>query len=635
MAYQINKTDGTVVATVADGQVDTLSTDLTLIGKNYSGFGESLNENFVKLLENFSNTTQPTHPIKGQIWFDSSELKLKVYSGNQFIPVSSATISGTQHTALGVGDLWFNSVDEQLFFFDGDAPILLGPSYSTSQGLSGLKIVSLLDTLNQTRVITLLYNNGILLGIFAKDSFTPKAAIEGFTGNIIPGFNAGNLAGLKFNVTCTNSDKLGGVAASTYVLNNNSDGTESIAGTLAILSNTGLEVGSGGQAKFRVETGDILLQNTATGKDINISVRKDTDQERAIEIKASTRQIGLYEDYAVSQVNVGGDLVVGGNLTVSGTTTTVNSTVLEVVDKNIVLASGNNSDVTAREGGIILEGATKHIFMYADTDVPAVPGSGLPDLTGVSDEGAWNSSDHINLATGKAFYIDGVEVLNGSSLGFGITNIPGVTSFGVLAAVEVGPNSTTPNINITDNIISTAQTNMNLVLAPDGTGSVNVSSKKITGLPNGEGDAYIAYSAVTDAASVGYVNYAIESNTIVFSMDLTDGKNNTYIRNQILNNLVPPAEHREGTRARILCTVLNIATTSINLGPTFTPGSGYTLGGPFELSPAFSGSAPAVTAISVGSVTVPSPGVTTSREIRRFVILSGVWTDDGAATPLP
>ena len=69
MAYQINKTDGTVVATVADGQIDTLSTDLTLIGKNYSGFGEALNENFIKLLENFSSSTRPTHPTRGQIKF--------------------------------------------------------------------------------------------------------------------------------------------------------------------------------------------------------------------------------------------------------------------------------------------------------------------------------------------------------------------------------------------------------------------------------------------------------------------------------------------------------------------------------------------------------------------------------------
>jgi len=92
MAYQINKTDGTIVATVADGQIDQLSTDLTLIGKNYSGFGEALNENLIKLLENFASTTRPTHPIRGQIWFDVSELKLKVYSGTGFQPVSSATI---------------------------------------------------------------------------------------------------------------------------------------------------------------------------------------------------------------------------------------------------------------------------------------------------------------------------------------------------------------------------------------------------------------------------------------------------------------------------------------------------------------------------------------------------------------
>ena len=84
MAYQINKTDGTVLTTVADGQIDQVSTDLTLIGKNYSGFGEALNENLVKMLENFSNASEPEHPIRGQLWFDTRDLKLKVYIGNQF-----------------------------------------------------------------------------------------------------------------------------------------------------------------------------------------------------------------------------------------------------------------------------------------------------------------------------------------------------------------------------------------------------------------------------------------------------------------------------------------------------------------------------------------------------------------------
>ena len=231
MAYQINKTDGTIVSTVADGQIDNISTDITLIGKNYSGFGEVLNENFIKILENFANVTAPTAPIKGQIWFDSTESKLKVYSGTAFVPVSSATIANSQPTTLGVGDLWFNDTAKQLYFFDGTSTILLGPAYSDAQGTSGLIVTSVLDTLNQTRVITSFYNNGILLGIFAKDTFTPKNAIPGFSGDIGPGFNQGTLSGIKFDVTCTNSEKLANVDSTNYV---RKDTANSLTNTLRI-----------------------------------------------------------------------------------------------------------------------------------------------------------------------------------------------------------------------------------------------------------------------------------------------------------------------------------------------------------------------------------------------------------------
>jgi hypothetical protein len=143
MAYSINKTDGTILATVPDGQIDQLSSDITLIGKNYSGFGEALNENLVKLLENFANSSRPERPIRGQIWFDTAESKLKVYTGTAFVPVSSATISRTQPTTLGVGDLWYKDVDQQLYFFDGTRPILLAPAFSASQGKSGLEVVTI------------------------------------------------------------------------------------------------------------------------------------------------------------------------------------------------------------------------------------------------------------------------------------------------------------------------------------------------------------------------------------------------------------------------------------------------------------------------------------------------------------
>ena len=83
MAYTINKTDGTVLATITDGTVDN-STSLQLFGKSYSNFGEFLNENQIKLLENSASTSAPTAPLKGELWFDTSTGQLKVYDGTAF-----------------------------------------------------------------------------------------------------------------------------------------------------------------------------------------------------------------------------------------------------------------------------------------------------------------------------------------------------------------------------------------------------------------------------------------------------------------------------------------------------------------------------------------------------------------------
>ena len=89
MAYTINKTDGTVVATITDGTVDN-TTSLQLFGKSYSGFGEALNENLVKLLENAASTAAPSAPLKGELWFDTTTNQIKVYDGTSFKPTGGA-----------------------------------------------------------------------------------------------------------------------------------------------------------------------------------------------------------------------------------------------------------------------------------------------------------------------------------------------------------------------------------------------------------------------------------------------------------------------------------------------------------------------------------------------------------------
>lgn len=129
MPYILNKTNGSIIATVQDAALDT-TTDLTFLGKNYAGYGEVQNENFLKLLENFSNTSAPTKPIEGQLWFNSSSKKINIYDNTNWknianLEIASSDPVGTKN--FTVGDLWFNSISAQLYGFNGSKFVLVGP----------------------------------------------------------------------------------------------------------------------------------------------------------------------------------------------------------------------------------------------------------------------------------------------------------------------------------------------------------------------------------------------------------------------------------------------------------------------------------------------------------------------------
>jgi len=608
MAYTINKTDGTILATVADGQIDELSTDLTLVGKNYSGFGESINENFVKLLENFSNSSQPTSPIRGQIWFDISELKLKVYSGTGFVPVSSATISNQQPLNLGVGDLWFNDLAKQLYFFDGTNTILLGPDYSVTQGISGLKVVNILDSLNQNRVVVYLYANGILLGIFSKDAFTPKLPIDGFSGSIIPGFSAGTLTNLKFNVTVTNSEKLGSQPASLYVRN---DTSNIVNGQIIISSNLGLIIGDANQGQFQVQDGNLIIANIASNKQMSFNVRRDVIAESAIVIEADARRISLYDGYPTSEVQIGGSLIIQGDLTVNGDVVTVNTSTVTIEDKNIVLAKQTGivpTNANAATGGVILQGASSHVFLWHDVGQAAQATSGTATAGGYNDalpalaSAAWTSSEHINLATGKEFKIDGVTVLSGTSLGPGITSIPGVTSFGVQTQLSVD------SLYLNDAAIQVTTSNTDLSLLIDGTGGLNLGSKRIKLVADP--------TSAQDAATKNYVDNTIKARSIALSLDISDGISNAGIAT-LLEQISPVAEYNNGTIARVLCSLLINSTTNLDINPLLSTSSTE------FVTP--TGTAFGINNVSFTTATVAAPGLVVSRIVKTFQIISGAW----------
>ena len=157
MSYRLNRTDGALLVDLTDGILDTATTDLTLIGKNYKGFGEFLNENFIALLENFASTSQPTNPMVGQLWYDKQDNRLKIYDGATFRSATGSVVSSTRPSNLTTGDLWIDNENNKLYIWDGTDLTLVGPEYSASQGKSGFEVSSQLDSTDVQRTILKLF----------------------------------------------------------------------------------------------------------------------------------------------------------------------------------------------------------------------------------------------------------------------------------------------------------------------------------------------------------------------------------------------------------------------------------------------------------------------------------------------
>jgi hypothetical protein len=183
MSYAITLTNGTPLISVNDGQIDQTKTDITLIGRNSSSYGIFFNENFIKMLENFANTSQPNNPLKGQLWFDTTQNRLKVYDGQNFKVSGGSLVQSSAPSGIASGDLWINSQTKQLFFNDGVQTTLAGPIYTADQGPSGFVVENITDTNGLDHTIVKLKVSDNLIGIFADAAFTPATSISGYTSS--------------------------------------------------------------------------------------------------------------------------------------------------------------------------------------------------------------------------------------------------------------------------------------------------------------------------------------------------------------------------------------------------------------------------------------------------------------------
>lgn len=239
MAVTINKTDGTVLTTIQDGAIDTSNTNLTLIGRLYRNYGELVNENFVKLLENFANSSAPATPIAGQLWYNTSTGLLNVYRTTGFVGIATLTTSAAQPNLPRQGDLWYDTVDGQLKLYSGTGWIVISPQYNLSQTKSGVFVETVRDILNANHICLMHYQQNSIVGVHCRDpEWVPQAAISGLS-IIKPGFNITTINSQKFVGDATNAIALGNIEANRYLRN---DINGSIDGSLT-LSNEGLIIG--------------------------------------------------------------------------------------------------------------------------------------------------------------------------------------------------------------------------------------------------------------------------------------------------------------------------------------------------------------------------------------------------------
>jgi hypothetical protein len=336
MAYKINNTFGTLLVTLADGTIDVATTDLTLIGKGYAGFGERLNENLVKLLENFNNTTAPSNKVQGQLWYDKTNNQLNVYTGSKFKPVGSTSNSATAPANAVQGDMWFDTTNTQLYVYTGSAWTLIGPTTVSGSGVTQVITESPEDNTGVKRNILKLVTNDTVVGIVSNLAFTPSATEALGAALISAGFStvaqgiqlSTSVASAKFRGTATDSDALGGVAAANYL---RSDSADTTTGRLTVQTDDGIRLGAGNDVTMSLSTDDFTIAQTTQDKDIIFTVNDGGTTKEALRITGST---GRIEHLRV------------GDLTVDGTNTIVNTSTLSVEDNIIEL----NRNISSNAG---------------------------------------------------------------------------------------------------------------------------------------------------------------------------------------------------------------------------------------------------------------------------------------------
>ena len=646
MSYTIKYTNGKTLAVVADQSVDEVSTSITLVGKNVNNYGQYVNTNFVALLENFANLLEPSSPVVGQTWFDTSEGRLKVYSTGTFKPVGAPIISTVEPSGAVRGDLWVDTTNNLLKWYDGSVWQLSAKQYSDEAGKEGWFAETIPgQPFNTDYPVTVFYSKGTPWAVMSTSTFTlnseitdPGSFAQYFnTTTIRPGLIINSAIGAKFYGTATSADSIAGVNLDS-VLRANSSAT--ITELFDFANNNGISVGENNNIRLYVD-------NTATAVSVITGIVEDEPLEIryisnasgpaqetvAIHIDSQNDRIGIFNRTPTTDLDITGDVRISGNLTVEGTQAILEVSTIKVDDKQIELAVQTTAtDVGANEGGIVVQGATNKTWLYNNDDL--VKG--------------WESNVNINVAGTATSYkindIIAVEFEGGADLKLGaaVRSAPGLQNLPILNVLTI-TNAVISNITTPISPLS------NLVLNPS-SGVVDLnSSAKIGGMSptlDTDPDDYAVTKGYFEGRIAGALGGFSGRKPYTLNVDITDfdAVNDDIIA--ILDVTLPVDGfgdpyyvQPDGARCTVLCTkyepttatyvLSNLNTSTVRRLFDIVTGIEYTA---TSTTTSFINTVSSTSTLLVtdfelaGNVTISTPMPRIVRSVKLFAVIAGYWT---------
>lgn len=394
MSYILNKTNGTVLATVPDGSIDQ-TTDLTFVGKNYAGYGEFINEDLLKLLENFANRTAPSKAIAGQLWYDTTNKKLKLYNGSTFQPFPFLEVSSTTPKNSNIGDLWFNTSENKLYLkSSSSAYTMIGPSNSELGTGTGNILSYVKDNLDNTHLVIKTTINSVVVSISSKDEFAVSPTDDVYAdfplikkGTTIaeanPTSGVSSTNGYYFWGSAADSKLFDGHPISDFVLASTNDPNTSIN----LATDDGITVGR--DLIFRFHANSDLSEGKITainGSKISINLKNNISDPAATNtlniygykiVPTTARRVDLGstttgEKFGVVYANTftGTDLV--------GSSIQIGARKITTIDTDNTLAANSNSNLATQRA----------VKQYVDNEISSIS-SGFTNMVVKTASGSW------------------------------------------------------------------------------------------------------------------------------------------------------------------------------------------------------------------------------------------------------